>query len=261
MKRLVIAALALVAVFTVAGSALAASSQSATIYDSTVNVGPKSNLSSDGLEATAAAQIGSKVALQSSSKRKLTSATVTLSSWACANGHWGSTDNQGNATCVTPVGATYSLPITLNIYDEAGSQLLTSKTQTFNVSYRPSANPKCGTSSLGSDRTKWYSTTDKKCFNGLAQDVTFTFDGTTTTTLPDHFSYGIAYGTSHYGSPSSGVQDCTLTPAGCFYDSLNVAEVENDDAAKVTQFLTDSGAPTLGIDSGYTPAVQFKAGS
>jgi hypothetical protein len=251
MKRLVIAALALVAVLAVAGSALGASSQSATIYDSTVNVGPKSNLGSDGLEATSAAQIGSQVTLQSS-KRNLTSATVTLSSWACVTGHW---DGNGGS-CVTPTGATYSQPITLNIYDEA-NHLLTSKTQAFNVSYRPSANPtKCPATPL-----KWYSTTDKKCYNGLAQDVTFTFNGTTP--LPDIFHYGITYGTSDYGSPSLGHTACTSTPEGCFYDSLNVAEAPTADTANATDTmsLNDAGAPSGSIDAGYTPAVQFKAGN
>jgi hypothetical protein len=256
MKRLVIAALALVAVLAVAGSALGASSQSATIYDSTVNVGPKSNLLSDGLEANQAAQIGSHVTLQNSSKRKLTSATVTLSSWACVNGHWGITDSQGQATCVTPAGATYSLPMTLNIYGDNG--LLASSSQTFNVAYRPSANPtKCGP--LG-DPTKWYSTTDKKCFNGLAQDVTFTFDGTKA--LPDNFSYGITYGTSHHGSTPIGDKACTSTDAGCFYDSLNVAEAPTADTTNATDtmFLDATGAWTPS-NSGYTPAVQFKAGN
>jgi len=43
------------------------------------------------------------------------------------------------------------------------------------VAYRLSANPaKC------QDPTKWYSTTKKVCFNGLAQNVTFTFHGTKT---------------------------------------------------------------------------------
>jgi hypothetical protein len=250
MKRLFTAALALVAVFVVAGSALAASSQSATIYDSTGNVGPKSNIPSDGLEANSAGQIGSQVNLQGSSKRHLTSATVTLSSWACKSGHW-----SGNpAPCVTPSGATYALPMTLNIYNPDGT-LLTSKQQTFNVAYRPSANPaKCP-----SAPTKWYSTTDKQCYNGLAQDVTFTFDGTKS--LPNQFTYGIAYGTSHYGSPSYGEQDCTSTGAGCFYDSLNVAVPLTSATPGTTdaQFLNVNGTPNGSSDPGYTPAIQFKA--
>jgi hypothetical protein len=254
MKRLVIAALALVAVLAVAGSALGASSQSATIYDSTVNTGPKSNLPSYGLESSAAAQIGSDVTLQSSSKRKLTSAVVTLSSWACVDGHWGNADNP----CVTPAGAAYSLPITLNIYDTAGNPL-THKTQTFAVAYRPSANPaKCGP--LG-DATKWYSTTDKKCFNGLAQDVTFTFDGTTA--LPPTFRYGIAYGTSQHGSPSIGDQGCT-TAAGCFSDSLNVAVTDAAPSIGTdtgTWFFNDNTGTSYYPADSARPVVQFKAGS
>jgi hypothetical protein len=253
MKRLVIAALALVAVFTVAGSALGASSQAATIYDSTVNTGPKSNLGSYGLESSSVAQIGGKVTLNSS-KRKLTSATVTLSSWACPIGHWGDADH----LCVTPTGATYSLPITLNIYDAQGNTL-TSKTQPFNVAYRPSANPaKCPATP-----TKWYSTTDKKCFNGLAQDVTFNFDGTTA--LPDNFSYGISYGTSHHGSLPIGDQLCTSTVAGCFYDSLNVAVTDAAPSIGTdtgTWFFTDNnGTSSYSADSLDKPVVQFKAGS
>jgi hypothetical protein len=111
-------------------------------------------------------------------------------------GHWGNADNP----CVTPTGAKYSLPITLNVYDAADGHLVMSKTQTFDVSYRPSASPaKCL-----ADPTKWWSTTEKACFNGLAQDVTFTFDGTKT--LPNTVHYGITYGTSHYGSNQIGTR-------------------------------------------------------
>jgi hypothetical protein len=247
-KRLIVAALAATALVVVAGSALAAASQSAVIFDSTVNTGPKSNLPSYGPEAYSAAQIGGEVTL-AGTKRKLSSAVVTLSSWACVQGHW-------TSGCVTPTGAKYSLPITLNIYDASSGQLLTSKTQTFDVSYRPSANPaKCPVP------TKWYSTTEKACFNGLAQNVTFTFDGTTT--LPNTVRYGITYRTSHHGSTPIGDQeDCNSTLAGCFYDSLNVAVT---DAAPIvgtddlgTLFFNDAGGFIVG-DSVYTPSVQFKA--
>ena len=185
MKRLVIAALAVATVCAVAGSALAAGNPGAVIFDNGSKIGPKSNTPSYGPEAYSYAQIGGEATF-AGSKRVLNSAVVTLSSWACVDGSW-----QGN--CVTPAGSTYSHPITLNIYD-MGGQLLTSKTQTFDVAYRPSANPaKCAVP------TKWYSTTEKTCFNGLAQDVTFTFDGSTT--LPDTVRYGITYGTTHYGHP------------------------------------------------------------
>jgi hypothetical protein len=244
-KRLIVAALAATALVVVTGSALAAASQSAVIFDSTANTGPKSNLPSYGPEAYSAAQIGGQATF-AGSKRKLSNAVVTLSSWACVDGHWTSGD------CVTPPGAKYSLPITLNIYKMDGN-LLTTKTQTFDVAYRPSATPaKCATTP-----TKWYSTTEKTCFNGLAQDVTFTFDGTTT--LPDTVRYGITYGTSHYGSSPVGPQPCASTSAGCFYDSLNVAVTNADPSVGIgtgTLFFNDAGTVA---DPDYTPAVQFKA--
>ena len=183
------------------------------------------------------------------SKRKLTNAVVTLSSWACVDGH-------GHG-CVTPAGAEYSLPITLNIYDTATGALLASKTQTFDVSYRPSANPaKCGVGT-----TTWYSTAEKTCFNGFAQDVTFTFDGTTT--LPNTVRYGITYGTSNYGAPD-GVQACISTPAGCFYDSLNVAlteAVRASGSAPVRKSSTRMESVVTDLSAALTPAVQFKAGN
>jgi hypothetical protein len=242
--RLIVAAFAATALVVLAGSALAAG-QSAVIFDSTASTGPKSNLGSYGPEAYSFAQIGGDATF-AGSKRKLSSATVTLSSWACVDGTW-------QNGCVTPTGAKYSIPVTLNIYKTTG-EFLTSKTQTFAVSYRPSANPaKCEVA------TKWYSTTDKKCFNGLAQDVTFTFDGTTT--LPNTVRYGITYGTSHYGSNPS-VQDCASTTAGCFYDSLNVAVTESPTVGSSTgaNKLDTNGTVVAVLDS-WTPAVQFKAGS
>jgi hypothetical protein len=248
-KRLIVAALAATALVVVAGSALAAAGQSAVIFDSTAKTGPKSNLPSYGAEAYSFAQIGGEVEL-AGSKRKLTNAVVTLSSWACVEGAW-------NSGCVTPAGAKYSLPITLNIFD--GDQLLTSKTQTFDVSYRPSANPaKCAADAP----TKWYSTTEKQCFNGLAQNVTFTFDGTTT--LPGKVRYGITYGTSHYGSSPIGARACTSTSAGCFYDSLNVAVTDAVPGVGVgegTKKLDANGGVGADLSTSLTPAVQFKAGS
>ena len=95
----------------------------------------------------------------------------------------------------------------------------------------------------------------------LAQDVTFTFDGTTT--LPATFRYGITYDTSHYGSNPIGDQpSCTSTAAGCFYDSLNVAEAPTNatSGATDTMFL-DAAGSQVGGDPDYTPAVQFKAGN
>jgi len=260
-KRFTVVVLAATALLVIAGSALTAASQSAVIFDSTTKTGPKANAPSYGPEAYSATQIGGEATFVGS-KRNLTSAIVTLSSWACVSGNWTGVDpsTQASSPCVTPTGAKYSLPITLNIYDKATDALVASKTQTFDVAFRPSANPaKCGSEPYN----KWYSTTEKKCFNGLAQDVTFTFDGTKT--LPGTVRYGITYGTSHYGSTPLGDQAaCNATAAGCFYDSLNVAITEGPSVGTTvagTFKLDTNGKPGDQLDSPWTPSVQFKAGS
>ena len=192
MNILVIAALVVVAVCAVAGSALAAG-QSAVIFDSTTNTGPKSNLPSYGPQAYSFAQIGGDATF-AGSKRKLTSAVVTLSSWACVDGHWNSALRHARKCQVLASDHAQHLQhdrrIAPDVQDADVRRLVPPVRQPGQVRGVP---------------TKWYSTTEKTCFNGLAQDVTFTFDGMTT--LPDTVRYGITYGTSNHGSPSMGVQD------------------------------------------------------
>ena len=114
-KRLIIAALAAMALVVAAGSALAANGKSV-IFDSTNPNGPKTNLPSYGPTAYSFATIGDKINLGGTA-RSLNNVTVTLSSWACQQGSWNGKD------CVTQPGATFSQPITLTITDAAGRPL------------------------------------------------------------------------------------------------------------------------------------------
>jgi hypothetical protein len=123
MKRLVIAALALVVVGVVASSALAAT-RSSVIFDSTSPNGPPSTLPSYGPEAYSLKTIGDEITFAPGTTRTLNSATVTLSSWACQQGTW------QNQTCVTQPGATFSQPITLTIWDATHMNQLATSTQT-----------------------------------------------------------------------------------------------------------------------------------
>jgi len=102
MRRLLIAALAAVAVcVVVAGTAMAASSNgSSVIFNSTDPNGPPSNKVSLGAEAYAYKSIGDQINLTGAA-RSLNSVTVTLSSWACQQGSWYGKD------CVTQSGATF----------------------------------------------------------------------------------------------------------------------------------------------------------
>ena len=276
MKRLgFFAALVVAAISLVGGSAMAAGGGTAVkasvVYNSTIPNGPRSNLPSEGPEAYAFNEFGNEITLAGTA-RNLTSVTVTMSSWACFQGTW----HAGN--CSTPSGATFSQPLTLNIYEPSGPSdtltLVTSATQTFAVPYRPSASVKC----TGADAGKWYQSSSKSCFNGLADNVTFSFSGVT---LPDTVVYGIVYNTSHFGPvPQGEATACYTTAAGCPYDSLNIALSTDGDVSAgsstsgtlwqnspyASQYCVGgSGVPgTFSADSGcwapYVPAVQFKAG-
>jgi len=247
MKRLAVIAACSLAALSVAVAVAAAGTRTSVIYDSTAKNGPPSNLPSLGAEAYAFASLGDKVTF-AAGPRKLNSVTVTLSSWACVQGAW----FKGN--CVTPAGATFSLPLTLNIYDAGNlTTPIASATQTFAVPYRPSASAKCGDG-------RWYSSGLKTCFNGSADDVTFGFGGNVT--LTDTVVYELSYNTTHYGpSPIGEGASCFGTEAGCPYDSLNIALNTGPSAGTdvVQGDVWQDGAPTTAYDSTYTPAVQFKA--
>ena len=174
------------------------------ILDNTASVLP-SNLPSFGVEAYYFNEWGAGATFAGSA-RHLSTATVTLSSWACQTGNW--TDG----SCVTTPGATYNVPITFKIYNVGPSNtvgsVIVSKTVTFAVPYRPSAD---ATHCTGVNAHKWWDGT--ACFNGLAHDVTFIFAAET---LPDNAIFGISYNSDTNGySPLHGSNSPT--------DSLNIA--------------------------------------
>jgi hypothetical protein len=216
MKRLLFFAALVVAAFSVIiGSAAAGSApvKTSLVYNSIPANGPPSNSPSVGAEAYAFNEFGNEITLAGAA-RHLNSVSVNLSSWACVAGHWTTGD------CSTPSGATFSLPMTLNIYNASSDgglnpgSLIATVAQTFNVPYRPSASPRCTDG-------RWYSSGTKTCFNGLANTVTFSFSGVI---LPTTVVYGISYNTSHFGPvPEGEATSCYGTHAGCAYDSLNIA--------------------------------------
>jgi hypothetical protein len=185
------------------------------IYDSIPSPLP-ANLSSVGAEAYAFNEFGNAVTFSLGSPRDLSTVVVTMSSWGCSTGHWNTFD------CATTKGATFSLPITFNIYNPSGATpgtLIASVTQTFAIPYRPSASAKC----TGPDLGKWYNASDKTCYNGLATNITFDFSSKHIT-LPSGVVYGIVYNTTSYGpAPFGPLTTCYASSGGCGYDSLNIA--------------------------------------
>lgn len=196
---------------------------SSVIYSSIPDPIP-GNVPSLGFEATSTSEFGGQVQFAGTDRYNPT-VTVLMSSWACQSGHWTSGD------CVTTPGETYSHPITLNIYNVgAGNSvgsLIVSKTQTFDLFYRPSSDI------ANCDDGKWSDGTT--CYNGYAFPISFNLAGTV---LPDKVIIGVAYNTSHYGaSPLGTGATCYSTPQGCPYDSLNVGTY--------TTVLTGTALPSV----------------
>jgi len=225
------------------------------IYDSTVQPNP-GNLASLSYEATATAEFGNQITFGGTA-RVLDNVVVQMSSWGCESGNW---STYATAPCVTTPGATFSEPITLNIYNvgpanaygpsTAGSPI-TSLTQTFNIPYRPSADTNYTTdcaASAAADAVPvsdfagtWYDAALNECFNGYLTPIEFTFGHVV---LPSTVIYGIAYDTSDNGNSPNGdipptdapwgdLTTCHSSPGGCGYDSLNVAQSQEPTAPSV----------------------------
>jgi len=152
--------------------------------------------------------------------------TVVLSSWACESGHWNSGD------CVTHPGATFTQPITVNVYQAtAGSlpvtpptagTLIATMTQTFTLPYRPSSDAsKCPADYAGNSR--WFSEKDKTCYHGLAVPISFNFAASSGFQLTPDIVVTFAYNTTTAGPTPLGTQACSSSSGGCPYDSLNIS--------------------------------------
>lgn len=228
--------------------------KTSTLYDA-VPVPLDGNMPSLGFEATQTREFGDAVTFATGSNRSLQSVTVTLSSWGCEFGAHQTDD------CVTTPGATFTHPITFNVYGADGATLIASKTQTFAIPFRPSASPKC----TGTNAGKWYVSNEKRCTDGYAVNVTFTFPNVA---VPASVVYGIAYNTTTAGYNPIGAAPCNTSgnPSGCGYDALNVGLTDeviigstNEDEVWWNSALY--GHPVFGPDTGWTdfvPAVQFK---
>jgi hypothetical protein len=176
----------------------------ATVYDSTIAPLP-GNTYSFAYEATGTYEFGNEITPVASTS-PLDTVVVDMSSWACESGTW-------NVDCVTSTpGSTFPVPITFNIYNPASptGAALVSDTQTFNIPYRPSADP----TDCGAGSTQWYDATTKTCYNGLLTPITFNFSSQDFV-LPSPLVYGIEFNTADYGLPPTGNESAP-------YNSLNV---------------------------------------
>jgi len=226
------------------------------MYDS-IGAAVPGNVVSLGFEATSTQEFGDLVQLAPGARR-LDTVTVLLSSWGCETG--------SGPTCLTTPGATFSHPITLNIYQSTPGvgtgvgALVTTATDTFDIPYRPSAAPSC----IGGG---WLDGSD--CFNGFATPITFVFPSTPV--VPTNLIWTVAYNTTHHGySPMLETAACFTEDGGCGYDSLNVGidtlsptpaagiDLNSDSVAWNTSFAgfyTDGGTGGVSIlrfDTGWS---------
>jgi hypothetical protein len=176
------------------------------------------NVSSIGFEATSTSEFGDLIQLEGTAGNpgvtRLSQdlpVTVVMSSWACQSGGAIDTNPPADGFCVTTPGATFSVPITLNIYNvdmsgsvpAAGSTVLTT-TQTFEIPYRPSYDatncPADAPDPADPGRAtyfRWYSASEDTCYSGFAYPIKFTLPSGVT--LPDELIWSVSYNTADHG--------------------------------------------------------------
>jgi hypothetical protein len=180
------------------------------------------NVASIGPEAYAYREVGDGLVFVPGAGGILDDVTVILSSWGCVTGNWFSNN------CATPRGSKFSIPITLKVYsviDVGGppkptpGTVLATLTKTFDIPFRPSADPVKCPDAPG----KWYSERDKTCYNGIAVPIEFDLKSLRIS-VPPRIIVGVTFNSSHYGyTPIGESAPCYASSGGCPYDSLNVS--------------------------------------
>ncbi len=193
-----------------------------------------------GVEAYGFNELGDQVILAGTA-RQLVSLNVLFTSYGCSvGGHWYSGTT---APCVTTTGASFTIPITANIYDPSDltTPIATTGPVDQTIPYRPSADPtNCpngypigctvGVDCTYEPKSQWFNQSGNggagACQYSIGKVLTFDFSSLNKT-LPDNVIWTVAYNTSHSGynpiaDPLGPGAACETSPGGCGYDSLNV---------------------------------------
>ena len=209
------------------------------VYDA---IGPTvpSNVPSVSFAAESINEFGDLVTL-APGPRELTTVSVLMSSQACEAG--------SGATCDTTEDATFDHPLTITLYNVAGTpaaptvgSVIATLTDTFTIPFRPSADP---TNCTGPNAGRWFDGTT--CLTGIAVVVDFAFPAGII--LPDTLIWGIAYNTATTGRAPIG------TPGP--YDSLNVGALTvnptvGTDVDEDMAFIADFPSGPFVSDLGWT---------
>jgi hypothetical protein len=219
-----IAAAMLLSGAVLAATAGVASAETETIYSNIPATLP-GNFASIGNEAYSMSEFGGLVQFGGTA-RKNPSVTVAMSSWACQSGSWYAHD------CVTTPGSLFEWPISFSVYEVGPGGAVGAKiaagSKAFKMPYRPSSSAKC----TGAFAGEWYG--KGRCWHGRAFKIAL---GLKVAHLPSQAIVTVSYNTTDHGPSPVGVTGCNSTSAGCFYDSLNVAQIEPSEPA-----------PTVGSD-------------
>lgn len=169
--------------------AFASSAFSTTVYE---NTSTAPNVPSLGYQATSTYEFGNAVNLVNGGQ--LTSATLTMSSWALFSTYASDPRYSANS-------ASYTHPLTLNIYnynnDGTVGSLLGSETVNAVIPYRPAADPNCSGGG-------WSPNGGANCYSGFAFNVAFDFTSTMVI-VPNQIVFGLAFDTQSYGLNPLGV--------------------------------------------------------
>jgi hypothetical protein len=136
-------------------------------------------------ESYSTAEFGGEVNFAGAARKNPT-VTFVLASYACQHGR--------AASCRTSPGASYSWPLTLEVYRSgAGASigsLVTRVTRKFKIPYRPSARPGC-------PDERWTQGFGAECSFATIDKVSFSLPRTT---LPSSAVIGLAFDTRDYGA-------------------------------------------------------------
>ena len=190
-------------------------------------------------EATQMGEFGNQVAFAPGTSRILNNVQVATISYACqvsGNAFSGDAD-----PCVSNPNATFSQPLTLNLYnvgpDNSVGTLIDSVQQTFNIPYRPDGDDThCPADVYGNPAGLYWD--GYHCNYGITSFQTFNLPNIT---VPDKLIWSLALNTSGYGpNPLGSNNPCNSSSQGCPYDELNIAWSANTDTNVGSDPLPDS---------------------
>jgi hypothetical protein len=144
-------------------TALTAGASSAEVIYNNIPSPLPGNFASIGFDATSTTQFGGEIEVAGTARKNPT-VTVVMSSWACQSGTW-------EDGCSSPTKKTFKEPVTIKIYEVGELNVpIATKTKSFKMPYRPSAEPVHCT---GPDAGTWYDAESGECFNGKAFTIKF----------------------------------------------------------------------------------------